>query len=161
MWLTCLTVIRFNSIQWESNSPPSSPHPRTCLRFQFNSFQWQCDAIRFDFVLIKSERLATSFSSVLFAAAPVEPVDLPISTCRCRCCHTVGKEINAYIYSITSVEAMRLNIYLFTFSIPILPLSLTSFLHIFWFARLICIFCWSLMKTNACGSVAGRSSALA
>lgn len=86
----------------------------------------RCDAMRFDFVLIKSERLATSFSSVLFAAAPVEPVDLPISTCRCRCCHTVGKEINAYIYSITSVEAIRLNIYLFTFSIPILPLSLTS-----------------------------------
>lgn len=51
MWLTCLTVIRFNSIQWESNSLPSPPHPRTCLRFQFNSFQWQCDAMRFDSIL--------------------------------------------------------------------------------------------------------------
>lgn len=169
MWLTCLTVIRFNSIQWESNSAhplplPSPPSQLHALSIQFISMAMRCDAIRFDFVLIKSERLATSFSSVLFRrrlsnlliclSALVAVVNAPVVA-------TQLAKKSMPIYSITSVEPIRFNIYLFTF-LSHSPSSLLSpSLSPFWFARLICIFWSRLMKTNACGSVSGRSSALA
>lgn len=106
-WLTCLTVIRFKSIQWES--PTVSPTlARRC--FQFNSIQWRCAALRFDFVLIKSVRLATSFSSVLYRrrlsnlliclsalVAAVAAVVVAAAAAATTDCHTVGKEINAYL----------------------------------------------------------------
>lgn len=138
-------------------SPPSHLH---ALSIQFISMAMRCYAIRFDFVLINSERLATSFSSVLFRrrlsnlliclSALVAVVNAPVVA-------TQLAKKSMTIYSITSVEPIRFNIYLFTF----LSHSPSPSLSPFWYARLICIFWPRLMKTNACGSVSGRSSDLA
>lgn len=85
----------------------------------------RCDAIRFDFVLIKSERLATSFSSVLFRrrlsnlliclSALVAVVNAPVVA-------TQLAKKSMPIYSITSVEPIRFNIvYIYLHFSPTLP----------------------------------------
>lgn len=52
---------------------PSPLRPRSCMRFQFNSFQWQCDAMRFDSIL---------FWLSLSAWLPVFPVCFSGGACR-------------------------------------------------------------------------------
>lgn len=129
MWLTCLTVIRFNSIQWESNSPPSSPHPRSCLRFQFNSFQWQCDAMRFDSILFWLSLSAwlpvfpvcfsrRRLSNLLICLSALVAV-VVATHCwqRNQCLH-----LQHYISRGDAIEY----IFIYIFQYPNLPLSLTS-----------------------------------